>query len=120
MTCSRVFSASTWHKPYPAVALIAAVVWLFIDPFASAAYADSGVNWDAVAECESGGDWSADTGNGFYGGLQFKQSTWDANGGIGSPADASRVSRSRWPNGSWPPKDPKHGPSADPIKPCSR
>ncbi|MGH3636581.1 MAG: transglycosylase family protein, partial [Mycobacterium sp.] len=53
------------------------------------AYADS-VDWNAVAECESGNDWSADTGNGFYGGLQFKQSTWDSNGGIGSPAGASR------------------------------
>ncbi len=47
-------------------------------------------NWDAVAECESGGDWHADTGNGFYGGLQFKRSTWDEFGGQGSPAKASR------------------------------
>ena len=50
------------------------------------ASADSGVNWDAVAQCESGGNWGANTGNGFSGGLQFKQATWTANGGIGSPA----------------------------------
>jgi len=37
--------------------------------------ADSGVNWDAIAQCESGGNWAANTGNGFYGGLQFKQAT---------------------------------------------
>jgi resuscitation-promoting factor RpfC len=48
------------------------------------------VNWDAIAQCESGGNWSASTGNGHYGGLQFNQATWDANGGAGSPADASK------------------------------
>jgi resuscitation-promoting factor RpfC len=47
-------------------------------------------NWDAVAQCESGGNWSANTGNGFYGGLQFTPSTWAENGGVGSPAAASR------------------------------
>lgn len=37
--------------------------------------------WDALAECESGGNWKANTGNGFYGGLQFADGTWDAHGG---------------------------------------
>lgn len=49
-----------------------------------------GLNWDAVAQCESGGNWSADTGNGHYGGLQISQATWKANGGVGSPANATR------------------------------
>lgn len=40
-----------------------------------------GVNWSAIAACESGGNWGANTGNGFYGGLQFTQGTWDAYGG---------------------------------------
>ncbi len=40
-----------------------------------------GVNWSAIAACESGGDWSTDTGNGFYGGLQFTEQTWLAYGG---------------------------------------
>nr|WP_269749328.1 transglycosylase family protein [Mycobacterium shimoidei] len=70
-------------------AIVVIAISVVIDPATGVAYADS-VNWDAVAECESGGDWDADTGNGFYGGLQFKQSTWDENGGLGSPADASR------------------------------
>jgi uncharacterized protein YabE (DUF348 family) len=42
---------------------------------------DNGLNWDAVAACESGGDWHINTGNGFYGGLQFDYSTWLSNGG---------------------------------------
>ncbi|TGD90619.1 transglycosylase [Mycolicibacterium sp. CH28] len=54
------------------------------------ASADSGVNWDAIAQCESGGNWSANSGNGFSGGLQFSQATWAANGGVGSPHQASR------------------------------
>ncbi|MGV9288450.1 transglycosylase family protein [Streptomyces sp. NPDC003719] len=39
-------------------------------------------NWDAIAECESSGNWKANTGNGHYGGLQFKQSSWKAAGGL--------------------------------------
>jgi resuscitation-promoting factor RpfA len=48
------------------------------------------VNWDAIAQCESGGNWSINTGNGYYGGLQFSLSTWRANGGSGNPANATR------------------------------
>jgi resuscitation-promoting factor RpfE len=55
----------------------------------TAAYS-SGVNWDAVARCESGGNWGINTGNGFHGGLQFTLGTWHANGGSGSPEGASR------------------------------
>jgi nucleoid-associated protein YgaU len=47
---------------------------------AASASADS-VNWTAIANCESSGDWAANTGNGFYGGLQFTESTWLAYGG---------------------------------------
>ncbi|QMU75078.1 LysM peptidoglycan-binding domain-containing protein [Streptacidiphilus sp. PB12-B1b] len=48
---------------------------------ATAASAASVSTWDAVAQCESSGNWSIDTGNGYYGGLQFSASTWDAYGG---------------------------------------
>ena len=61
---------------------------------AATAHADS-VNWDAIAQCESGGNWGINTGNGHYGGLQFKQATWSANGGVGSPARASRAEQIR-------------------------
>ena len=40
-----------------------------------------GVNWSAIAACESGGNWSTNTGNGFYGGLQFTEQTWLGYGG---------------------------------------
>jgi resuscitation-promoting factor RpfA len=64
--------------------------------FATApAQADPSVNWDAIAECESGGNWGINTGNGYYGGLQFSQSTWEANGGTGSPANASKEEQIR-------------------------
>ena len=53
------------------------------------ANADS-LDWDAVAQCESGGDWSTSTGNGFSGGLQFTPSTWAAFGGQGDPQSASK------------------------------
>lgn len=53
------------------------------------------VNWDAIAQCESGGNWAVNSGNGHYGGLQFKQATWNANGGVGSPAGASRAEQIR-------------------------
>jgi hypothetical protein len=53
------------------------------------------VNWDAIAQCESGGNWGISTGNGFSGGLQFTSSTWHANGGSGSPANASREEQIR-------------------------
>ncbi|MET8873038.1 transglycosylase family protein [Nocardia sp. NPDC004604] len=65
---------------------IAAVPFGLSTATASAA----GHNWDAVAQCESSGNWGTDTGNGFAGGLQFTQSTWAANGGSGSPSGASR------------------------------
>ncbi len=58
------------------------------------ANADS-VNWDAIAACESGGNWAINTGNGYYGGLQFSMGTWRAHGGSGSPAGASKSEQIR-------------------------
>jgi resuscitation-promoting factor RpfA len=57
---------------------------------AGTASAAPDVNWDAVAACESGGNWATNTGNGFYGGLQYTLGTWHANGGVGNPANATR------------------------------
>jgi len=61
---------------------------------ASVSEAGGGV-WDRVAECESGGNWSISTGNGYYGGLQFSQGSWQAAGGSGNPANASREEQIR-------------------------
>ncbi|MCP2096742.1 MULTISPECIES: transglycosylase family protein [Actinosynnema] len=75
----------------------------------------SGVNWDAVAACESGGNWSINTGNGYYGGLQFSPSTWSSHGGSGMAHQASRAEQIRVAEnvmktqgiGAWPVCGPK-------------
>ena len=72
------------------VAVAGAVIGVPLTIAATPANASS-VNWDAVAHCESGGNWGTSTGNGFYGGLQFTLSTWHANGGAGMPQNASRA-----------------------------
>ncbi|MBA3265289.1 MAG: transglycosylase family protein [Nocardioidaceae bacterium] len=62
-------------------------------PEPTPAPAPSSSVWDALAQCESGGNWAINTGNGYYGGLQFLQSTWLAYGGgayAQLPSDASR------------------------------
>ncbi|CAL9575873.1 MULTISPECIES: transglycosylase family protein [Streptomyces] len=59
-----------------------------------AAAADDGV-WDRIAQCESGGDWHINTGNGYYGGLQFSASTWRAFGGTAYAPTADRASRAQ-------------------------
>ena len=46
--------------------------------------------WDRLAQCESGGNWAINTGNGYYGGLQFSLGTWQAYGGTGLPSNHSR------------------------------
>ncbi|MFG2791323.1 transglycosylase family protein [Streptomyces sp. NPDC048419] len=50
--------------------------------------------WDKVAQCESGGNWSINTGNGYYGGLQFSASTWAAYGGTAYAPQANQASKS--------------------------
>ncbi len=61
-----------------------------VGAFAVPANAASVSTWDALAQCESGGNWGTNTGNGFSGGLQFTPSTWAAFGGTGSPQGASK------------------------------
>ncbi|MBF9066893.1 aggregation-promoting factor C-terminal-like domain-containing protein [Streptacidiphilus fuscans] len=59
----------------------------------SSAFAASTSTWDSVAQCESSGNWSINTGNGYYGGLQFSQSTWDAYGGQQYASSADQASK---------------------------
>jgi hypothetical protein len=49
--------------------------------------------WDRLAQCESGGNWAANTGNGYYGGLQFSHHTWRSYGGGAFAATANRATR---------------------------
>jgi len=87
---------------------------------ATSASAASSSTWDAVAQCESGGNWSIDTGNGYSGGLQFSPSTWSAYGGDQYAASASQASESQQiavaervlasqGPGAWPVCGPKAG-----------
>jgi len=77
----------------------------------SANYASGGTVWDQIAQCESGGNWAANTGNGYYGGLQFNPGTWSSYGGSGMPhensreqqiAVAERVAAAEGGYGAWP------------------
>ncbi len=73
----------------------------------------NGARWDAIAACESGNNWAINTGNGYYGGVQFDQSTWERNGGLryANRADLAtreeqiaiaEVTRARQGWGAWP------------------
>lgn len=75
-----------------------AVTWQRIIAYAVAvqnAQVPNAARWDRVAQCESGGNWSANTGNGYYGGLQFSLSTWRSVGGVGYPHQNSREEQIR-------------------------
>jgi uncharacterized protein YabE (DUF348 family) len=72
-----------------------------------------GDTWDALSRCEAGGNWAINTGNGFYGGVQFDQNTWERNGGLryAQRADLAtreeqiaiaEVTRARQGWGAWP------------------
>jgi uncharacterized protein YabE (DUF348 family) len=74
-------------------------------------YSSGSSAWDRIAACESGGNWAANTGNGYYGGLQFSLGTWAAYGGSGRPdqqsrsaqiAVAERVRAAEGGYGAWP------------------
>lgn len=89
-------AATTSSAPKTAVkAVIAGTAFsaagLAMAPVANAA-PDS--DWDRLAQCEAGGNWSINTGNGFYGGLQFTNSTWHAFGGGKYASNAHQASRS--------------------------
>ncbi len=78
-------------------ACLAAAGAVFLGPFlatGTAAAAD-GATWDRLAQCESTGNWSINTGNGYYGGLQFSQSTWEAFGGTAYAPRADLATRAQ-------------------------
>jgi len=64
-----------------AAGMVAGIAPVAAPPAPTVELAASQMTWDEVAECESGGDWHINTGNGYYGGLQFAQATWEAFGG---------------------------------------
>ncbi|MCW2686301.1 MAG: transglycosylase-like protein [Mycobacterium sp.] len=82
------------RKTFTKAAIAGALIAAPLAMSTGTANADS-VNWDAIAQCESGGNWSISTGNGYSGGLQFTQSTWRSHGGQGSAHNASRAEQIR-------------------------
>ncbi|KAA2263023.1 LysM peptidoglycan-binding domain-containing protein [Solihabitans fulvus] len=115
---------STAARSIAKVAVAGVIVGTPLAMAAAPAQAE-GVNWDAVAQCESGGNWGINTGNGFHGGLQFTPGTWAANGGSGSAEGASRDEQIRVAEnvlksqgiGAWPVCGPKGlGGNAAPVQ----
>jgi len=99
VTSSRVMSAATPHvvavgtkaRPVKAAPVAKAPA---SGPVSSGGGSNAnGAMWDRIAECESGGNWSTNTGNGYYGGLQFDLQTWTGNGGGQYAPRADQASR---------------------------
>ena len=74
-------------------------------------FAGGSTVWDRLAQCESGGNWAINTGNGYYGGLQFSLGTWRSYGGTGLPSQhtreyqimiATRLRNASGGYGAWP------------------
>ncbi|KAA5829472.1 transglycosylase family protein [Saccharopolyspora hirsuta] len=74
------------------VARVAVAGAVVASPIAIAPMANA-ADWDTLAQCESSGNWSINTGNGYYGGLQFSQSTWAAFGGTQYASSAHQATR---------------------------
>jgi resuscitation-promoting factor RpfB len=87
LVARRVMSQHVLRQP---VAEIQRVGTKAVAPAPTTNYASGGTVWDSLAQCESGGNWATNTGNGYYGGLQFSLGTWQAYGGTGLPSNASR------------------------------
>jgi uncharacterized protein YabE (DUF348 family) len=90
LTSRKKKSSSTTTKPVSQVILVGTKE---TSTSSSGGGGVSGGVWDRLAQCESGGNWSINTGNGFYGGLQFSLGTWRAYGGNGMPNKASKASQ---------------------------
>lgn len=113
---ARVNSVETGRLPVASTVLIPArekVVRIGTKPGSEVPEVSNGARWDAIAACESSGNWAINTGNGYYGGLQFDQNTWERSGGLryAERADLAtreeqiaiaEVTRARQGWGAWP------------------
>jgi len=81
---TKVLSVTVLRKP------VDAIVKVGTKEQATSNFAGGSSVWDSLAQCEAGGNWAINTGNGYYGGLQFNLGTWQSYGGTGLPSDASR------------------------------
>ncbi|CAM2866371.1 resuscitation-promoting factor [Mycobacterium intermedium] len=113
---ASVNGVETGRLPISNVVLVPpreAVVRVGVKPGTEVPPVIDGAIWDAIAGCEAGGNWAINTGNGYYGGVQFDQGTWEANGGLRFAPRAdlatreeqiavAEVTRQRQGWGAWP------------------
>lgn len=85
LVARKVLSSDVKRAPVDAIVRVGTQ-----EPVSEPNFASGGTVWDSLAQCESGGNWAINTGNGYYGGLQFNLGTWQAYGGTGLPSNASR------------------------------
>jgi hypothetical protein len=88
LVARRVVTQQVLRDPVPAIERVGTKSAAPASNFASGTTV-----WDKIAQCESGGNWATNTGNGYYGGLQFSLGTWHAYGGSGLPSNASRLTQ---------------------------
>nr|WP_281363397.1 resuscitation-promoting factor [Nocardioides perillae] len=110
LVATKVLRSTVTRRPVDAVVRVGTKEEPVAPP-AAANFASGGTVWDSLAQCESGGNWAINTGNGYYGGLQFNIDTWRAYGGTGYPhqqsreaqiAVATRLRDATGGYGSWP------------------
>jgi len=113
---SMVNGTETGRLPVASTVVVPAreqVVRVGTKPGTDVPEVSNGARWDAIASCESSGNWAINTGNGYYGGLQFDQNTWERNGGLRYAGRAdlatreeqiaiAEVTRARQGWGAWP------------------
>jgi hypothetical protein len=90
---TAVPTAIATQAPRPVAAAATQVPTVVQEDVSQARRAASGINWDAIAQCESGGNWSTNIGNGYYGGLQFTQQSWAGFGGTAYAPRADLATR---------------------------
>lgn len=99
LTATKVVSQKVTTKPVAAVVKVGTKARPSSTPPSAGNTSGAGINlansamWDRIAQCESGGNWSINTGNGYYGGLQFATASWLANGGDDFAPRADLASR---------------------------
>ena len=81
----KVLRSKTLREPVAAIVEVGTA-----EPAPATNFAAGNSVWDRLAQCESGGNWAINTGNGYYGGLQFNLGTWQSYGGTGLPSNNSR------------------------------
>ena len=113
---ARINGIETGRMPVANVVVVPArdgVLRVGVKPGTEVPEVLNGGTWDSLARCEAGGNWAINTGNGFYGGVQFDQNTWERNGGLRYAGRAdlatreeqiaiAEVTRARQGWGAWP------------------